>query len=302
MLGLPEGYHGIAPDQRGFGDADPEKKVDATQGLGDLAEDAVALLDTLGIQKAHVVGNSLGGNVVWQMMVRIPDRIRTATQVAPGSPFGFGGTKDVEGKPCFPDHAGTGGGLVNPELIKRIGANDRSTESPFSPRNVIRTLIVKPPFIAPREEDLLSSLLSMHIGPQDSPGDSAPSSNWPFVAPGVWGAPNATSPKYAMDVRKLYAIDPKPKVLWIRGTHDLIVSNSAASDIGTLGKMGVIPGWPGMDVYPPAPMVDQSRTVLDRYTAAGGWYREVVMNDVGHAPFIEKPEEFNSIFHPFISE
>src|SRR5215470_12392750 len=52
MLALPPGFRGIAPDQRGYGEADRVQKVDATRGMGDFADDAVALLDTLGIQKA----------------------------------------------------------------------------------------------------------------------------------------------------------------------------------------------------------------------------------------------------------
>ena len=43
MLAMPEGYRGIAPDQRGYGDADPERKIDATRGAGDLADDAWAV-------------------------------------------------------------------------------------------------------------------------------------------------------------------------------------------------------------------------------------------------------------------
>ena len=60
--GITLEIRGIAPDQRGFGAADPAQKIDATRGMGDLADDAIALLDHLGIGKAHVVGNSLGGN------------------------------------------------------------------------------------------------------------------------------------------------------------------------------------------------------------------------------------------------
>ncbi len=300
MLALPEGFYGIAPDQRGFGDADPKAKVDSTQGLGDLAVDALALMDILGFQSFHVVGNSLGGNVAWQMMVKAPQRLLTVTQVAPGSPYGFGGTKDVKGTPSWPDYAGTGGGLVNPELVKRVMEGDRSTESQFSPRAAMRALIFKPPFIPAREEDLLTSMLSEHMGPEDQPGDFVPSPNWPFVGPGVNGITNAISGKYHLDIGKLVTIQPKPKILWIRGSHDLIVSNTAASDMGTLGMMGFIPGWPGKDVFPPQPMIDQIRDVLEQYAANGGWYKEIIMQDVGHGPFIEKPEEFNQLLHDFL--
>jgi len=301
MLALPKGYLGIAPDQRGFGDADLEKKIDATNGMGDLAEDAIALLNHFNIEKAHIVGNSLGGMVVWRMMANYPGRFLTITLVDTGSPYGFGGTKDVEGTPCHPDFAGSGGGLTNPELARRIKENDRTLESQFSPRAAIRMLLVKPPFIPAREEELLSSLNASHIGELDVPGDSEKSPNWPFVAPGKWGATNATSPKYAVSVEKILTAEPKHKVLWLRGANDLVVSDSAASDPGFLGKVGLIPGWPGDDVFPAQPMLGQTRTVLKKYSSAGGMYQEVVIADAGHLPFIEKPVEFNEAFHSHIA-
>jgi len=301
LVGLPSGYRGIAPDQRGFGEAELNKKIDATNGMGDLADDAAALLDYLGISQAHIVGNSLGGMVVWRMLADYPERFLTATLVDTGSPYGFGGTKDVDGTPCYPDFAGSGGGLSNPELVQRMKDGDRSLDSPFSPRSAIRSLLVKPPFIPAREDVLVDSLNSTHIGQQDVPGDAENSPNWPFMAPGKWGATNATSPKYAVDVSKILAAQPKPSLLWVRGSHDLVVSDTAAADPGVLGMMGLIPGWPGAEVFPPQPMLGQTRLVLEKYAVAGGSYQEVVIADTGHLPFIENPEAFNQAFHEHIA-
>ena len=301
MLALPPGYRGIALDQRGFGDAEPVKKVDATRGAGDWADDAVALLDHLGINKAHIVGCSLGGYVVWYLLREVPERFLTATLADAGSPFGFGGTKDIEGTPCYDDFAGSGGGLTNPEFLKRLAEGDRGLDSSFSPRAATRALVFKPPFVPKREEDLLSSMLTIHLGEQDNPGDAVPSPNWPFVAPGVWGSANALSPKYAGDVERLYAAEPKVDILWVRGSHDMTVADAAAADPGTLGSMGLIPGWPGMEVYPPQPMLGQIRNVLEKYAAAGGSYREVVIEDTGHAPFIESPGEFNAVLRAHVA-
>ncbi len=300
MLALPAGYAGIALDQRGFGDADPAAKIDATRGPGDWADDAVSLLDRLGIGKAHIVGCSLGGCVVWTMLREYPDRFLTASLVDTGSPFGFGGTKDVEGTPCYDDFAGSGGGLVNPEFIKLLAEGDRGMESQASPRVAMRTLVFKPPFVADREEDLLSSLLTMHLGEKDSPGDFVPSANWPHVAPGIWGSANALSPRYAGDVSRLYVAEPKVDILWVRGSHDLTVADAAAACPGTLGSMGILPNWPGIEVYPPQPMLGQIRHVLERYSTAGGSYQEVVIENAGHAPFIEQPEAFNAVLHRHI--
>lgn len=297
LITLPAGFRGIAPDQRGFGEADPAKRIDATRGMGDLADDAVALLDHLGLEQVHVVGNSLGGSVTWRLLMDCPERLLTVTLVAPGSPYGFGSVKGIDATPCYEDFAGSGGGLANPELIKRLNEGDRSADSMFSPRSAFRMLVVKPPFIPPREDALVEAMLQMHLGDQDYPGGFVPSPNWPFVAPGQWGAANALSPKYADDVSRLYAATPKVNILWIRGSHDLAVSDNAASDPATVGAAGLLPNWPGPEVYPPQPMLGQTRAVLEQYTAAGGSYREVIMQDTAHVPYIEKLDEFNKLLH-----
>ncbi len=301
MLSLPPGYRGIAPDQRGYGEADPAAKIRAPLGLADLAEDAMALLDTLGIDRAHVVTNSLGGSVGWRILRSHPERLLSLVQVAPGSPYGYGGTKDVAGAPCYDDFAGSGAGLVNPEMVKEIVAGNRSADSPFTARSVLRSLIVKPPLILEREDAIVESMLAIHLGEQAYPGDSAPSLNWPFVAPGEWGPNNALSPKYVGDVAEIVAASPKPPILWIRGSHDLIISDKAMTDAGTLGAMGLIPGWPGEEVFPSQPMIAQTRAVLERYAGAGGSFQEVVMEGVGHVPFLERLEEFNQHLHPWLA-
>lgn len=299
MLALPRGYRGIAPDQRGYGDADAAKEIDATRGMGDLSDDAAALLDHLGIKRVHVIGCSLGGAVVWRMMIDHPERFLTITQVNPGSPYGFGGTKDDDGTACYPDFAGTGGGMANPELIRLVKEGDRGMDSPFSPRVSMRGLFIDP-FIPPREEELLTSVLSIHLGERAFPGDHVPSPNWPHTAPGIWGPANAMSPKYAGDVAQIYDGRLKVPVLWIRGSHDPVVSDTSTSDPGFLGQMGFIPGWPGESVFPPQPMLKQTRAVLERYAAAGGGYQEVVIQDAAHIPFIEKPVELNAVLREHI--
>jgi pimeloyl-ACP methyl ester carboxylesterase len=302
MVALPAGYRGIAPDQRGYGDADRSVKIDATRGMGDLADDAFALLDALGIDSAHVVGHSMGGSVIFRMMMDNAARLRTVTLAAPGSPYGFGGSKGTDGQMCNPDGAGSGGGIVNKTFTELMAAGDRSSNNPqASPRVVMNSFYWKPPFKPAREEELLSSLLSEHVGEQEYPGDSVPSANWPFVAPGKFGPANALSPLYAGDVSRLNQISPKPPVLWVRGADDQIVGDASLFDMGTLGAYGVIPGWPGADVYPSQPMVSQTRAVLEAYQAHGGSYQEIVLPDTGHTPYIERPVEFNAAFHQHIS-
>jgi pimeloyl-ACP methyl ester carboxylesterase len=303
MLKLPDGFRGIAPDLRGYGDTE-DKIIDATRGMADWVDDLLALLDALKVEKTHVVGHSMGGTVVLGLVTAAPTRILSGTLVDPGSPYGFGGTKDIAGTPCFDDFAGSGGGVVNPDFPKLIEAGDRSTDNPqASPRVVMNSFYWKPPFIPAREEDLLSSLLNEKIGADRYPGDFVPSANWPNVAPGKFGPINALSPKYVGDsVEKFIAVEPKPYILWIRGDSDQIVSDNSFFDFGTLGQLGYVPGWPGVDVYPPQPMVSQMRHVLEQYQAQGGEFEEIIIADTGHSPYIEKPQEFMAIFKKVLSD
>ncbi|NNL64003.1 MAG: alpha/beta fold hydrolase, partial [Woeseiaceae bacterium] len=84
---LPPQYIGIAADQRGYGGADRDAKIDATRGMQDFVDDALALMDHLGHERFHLVGNSLGGLVVWWMMADAPERLLSATLAGPGAPF-----------------------------------------------------------------------------------------------------------------------------------------------------------------------------------------------------------------------
>lgn len=296
MLALPDRYRALAPDQRGYGDADPEATIDAARGMADLADDAVALLDRLGIQRAHVVGNSMGGSVAWWLMADHAERISSVVLVDPGSPYGYGASRDEVGTPTTDDFAGSGAGLVNPEMVDSFGSGDRGVESPLTARNVFRTLIVKPPLVVGRENALIEAMLSTHFGDRGYPGDSVPSPNWPFVAPGAWGAANGLSPKNLGGVpERVLAAEPKPHLLWIRGVDDVIISDGGPLDPGSWGPTGLVPGFPGPEGYPPQPMVSQTAAFLDRYEAVGGTTRRDVIQNSGHVPFIEQPEEFNRV-------
>lgn len=82
----------VAFDLRGFGLSG--KPHDPRQYGAELAEDAVRLLDHLRIEKAHVVGYSMGAAVVSALLIDHPDRLLTAT-------LGGGGPLEPSSAPFF---------------------------------------------------------------------------------------------------------------------------------------------------------------------------------------------------------
>lgn len=69
---LAEHFRVVRYDTRGHGDSPaPTGPYD----IDDLADDVVALLDTLGIEKAHFVGLSLGGMTGMRLAARNPERV-----------------------------------------------------------------------------------------------------------------------------------------------------------------------------------------------------------------------------------
>jgi pimeloyl-ACP methyl ester carboxylesterase len=82
------GLHVIAPDQRGYS---PEARPARVQDyrMAALVADAVAVLDAVGADRAHVVGHDWGAAVAWQLAGRHPDRVRTLTAVSVPHPAAF---------------------------------------------------------------------------------------------------------------------------------------------------------------------------------------------------------------------
>jgi pimeloyl-ACP methyl ester carboxylesterase len=77
------GYRVVRHDHRGTGlsdwmeDWDPEHPYT----LDDMAGDGIAVLDDLGVEKAHVVGVSLGGMIAQQIAISYPERVASLTSI-----------------------------------------------------------------------------------------------------------------------------------------------------------------------------------------------------------------------------
>lgn len=74
----------VAPDLRGRADS-----IDVTgpSDVGQHVSDLVAVLDALGLEKAHVIGMSMGGFIAVELALRHPDRVTSLVLVDGGFPM-----------------------------------------------------------------------------------------------------------------------------------------------------------------------------------------------------------------------
>jgi pimeloyl-ACP methyl ester carboxylesterase len=74
-------YRVVRLDLPGFGLSDAEPAGDYSDERG--VEILAALLDRLGIDRATVVGNSLGGRLAWRLAAEYPDRVERLVLISP---------------------------------------------------------------------------------------------------------------------------------------------------------------------------------------------------------------------------
>ena len=70
-----QNYRCVSFDHRGTGDSD---KPTSGYTTDEIARDVIALMDKLGIAKAHIAGTSTGGCVLQSLAIDYPDRLRCA--------------------------------------------------------------------------------------------------------------------------------------------------------------------------------------------------------------------------------
>jgi pimeloyl-ACP methyl ester carboxylesterase len=81
LAALASGYRVIAVDLPGFGDSD--KPLAARYDSAYFADATVALLDELGLDRARLIGNSMGGRVAIEAGLRAPDRVEQVVLLSP---------------------------------------------------------------------------------------------------------------------------------------------------------------------------------------------------------------------------
>ena len=87
---LAQQFRVIVPDMPGYGRS--AKGVDHDDPFGYLADMIRGLLDELGIDTAHLVGNSYGGSAALRLALDTPNRVGKLVLMGPG---GIGTTRDV---------------------------------------------------------------------------------------------------------------------------------------------------------------------------------------------------------------
>jgi 4,5:9,10-diseco-3-hydroxy-5,9,17-trioxoandrosta-1(10),2-diene-4-oate hydrolase len=79
---LARRFRVLVPDLPGYGRS--SKVLSRTDPFGDLAESMLGLLDGLGVRRAAVVGNSLGGACALRMALERPERVSRLVLMGPG--------------------------------------------------------------------------------------------------------------------------------------------------------------------------------------------------------------------------
>ena len=291
---LAQWFDVVIPDLRCFGDSE-ERSIDATRGYRDWSDDIEELTEGLGWKKFDLVGWSLGGNIAMQYVIDHSDKVGKLVLLAPGSPYGFGGTKDVQGHLLSPVGLGAGAGCANPLFLMALSSKNKATL-----RNILTQFYFTSNFEMEEglEELLITSVGKTKMGEGKYPGDHHYAWLWPFVVSGKKGVLNAMSPAYG-NLSPMLEIEKKPRVLWMRGVEDQIISDHSILDFGYLGSIGMIPGWPGNDFYPIQPMVSQTKYFFEEYQKRGGEYQELLLPG-GHACHLEAHGYFIAALYSFL--
>ena len=164
IAALARRFRVLVPDLPGYGKSD--KALSRTDPFGDLAESMLGLLDALGVRRAAVVGNSLGGACALRMALERPQRISRLVLMGPG---GIGTSRSLPTpglRRLFGYYEGDGPTI---EKMRAFIRNDLVYDGGAITDDVIRTrfessidreVVANPPLRRPRG---LSALMRMDL-------------------------------------------------------------------------------------------------------------------------------------------
>ena len=143
LPGLDEQFHCLAPDLAGFGATqhpkDPPKGMRSWMRLW--VDQCLALLDALKIEKAHLVGNSMGGAIALHLLMDAPDRFVRVVHMGPiGTPH-----------------------KITPALDRLWGFYEDPSVQMF--RNLIRWFVYDDSFLADRLDSIAQTRFEAAMNP-----------------------------------------------------------------------------------------------------------------------------------------
>lgn len=140
---LGEHYDCLVIDQIGWGDSSHPDTVPDGGRISQNVEASLGLLDTLGIERTHVIGNSMGGAVMLGLLDRAPERF--------GRAIGLGA-------------AGAGNmGAPTPAMMKLFRFYDDPT--PQAMRVLTQTMLYDPDLFGDRLDTIAAERLAVALRP-----------------------------------------------------------------------------------------------------------------------------------------
>ncbi len=141
---LADDFLGLAPDLVGFGESThpdpPPRHIRAWMRLW--VDQCLALLDTLGLGRVHLVGNSMGGCIALHLLSEAPERFeRVVLMGTAGAPF-----------------------RLTPELDRLWGFYEDPGEATM--RRLVRGFTWDPDFVGDRLEEIARSRLAAALRPE----------------------------------------------------------------------------------------------------------------------------------------
>ena len=139
-----EKFYVIAPDIFGFGQTDhPEEyPKNGAEWMSERVQQVLAIMDTLEIEKAHLVGNSLGGVIALHLLMYAPNRFERVVLM------------------------GAGGGLTEPtpELAKL--ANFHKDPNPVAFKNLLSWFLYDKSVLENELDAIVAERLEMFLKPE----------------------------------------------------------------------------------------------------------------------------------------
>jgi pimeloyl-ACP methyl ester carboxylesterase len=139
---LAKTYRVVSFDNRGVGQS---STPDGPYSIRQMAEDAAALLDAIGISQAHVAGHSMGGQIAQELALTRPDKVCTLLLLSSCARCDERGKSLIEGLGELP-------GLVDVRSSARLIMPWLYTNAFFAEPGAVDKLlksIVAYPFLAP---------------------------------------------------------------------------------------------------------------------------------------------------------